>query len=156
MPSPRTSNIKYNLRLTQQDESPNIPFTSLIGVNISGANNTTCTWFPIKSNSGPHNGTDCSDGAITPAKYDNDHTTQFSSVFSPTPPQLLLDQLKHQHLPFPKWDGTLPMTPLFLEQIENYKAEAFYAGVHNWTQTTSTRDNSASQSAKKCWLCFCH
>ena len=77
--------IKYNLCQTQRDESPNVPVTSLINVNISGANGTPCTWFPVKSNSGPHNGTDCSDATIAPEKRDYDCTNRLSSVSSPTP-----------------------------------------------------------------------
>ena len=85
IPPPRTSNIKHYLRPNQIDESPNNPFTSLIDVNIFGSYNTTCTWFLAKSNSGPHLGTDLFDAAITPAKRDDDRTTQFLSVPSPTP-----------------------------------------------------------------------
>ena len=32
-----------------------------------------------------------------------------------------------------------PTTPLFLAQVATYKARAFYAGVHNWAQTTPER-----------------
>ena len=54
-------------------------------------------------------------------------------------------QFTPQRLPFPKWDGTPPTTPLFLAQIETYKDEAFYDGVHDWTQTTPTnRQHSVS------------
>ena len=65
---------------------------------------------------------------------------QLNSCSSPHPPQTqsLFYQLKCQRPPFPKWDRTLPTTPLFLAQIETYKSEAFYAGVHDWTQTTPT------------------
>ena len=138
MPPPRPRNIKYYLLLNQQDKYPNDPFTSLIDVNISGANNTTCTVFPFKSNSGPQLGTDRSDAAINPEKRDDDRTTQFLSISSPNQPQSLLYQFKPQCPPFPKWDGTLPTITMLIEQIETYKAEAFYAGVHDWTQTTPT------------------
>ena len=65
---------------------------------------------------------------------------QLNSRLSPHPPQTqsLSYQFKTQRPPFTKWDGTLPTTPPFLAQIETYKAEAFYAGVHNWAQTTPT------------------
>ena len=53
---------------------------------------------------------------------------------APQPP--LLYQYKHTAPPLSKWDGTSPTTPLFLEQIATYKAEDFYAGVHDWTCTT--------------------
>ena len=43
---------------------------------------------------------------------------------------------KPQIPPFPKWDGTPPKTPIFLAQVTTYKAEAFYARVHDWTCTT--------------------
>ena len=43
---------------------------------------------------------------------------------------------KPQIPPFPKWDGTPPKTPIFLAHITTHKAEAFYAGVHDWTCTT--------------------
>ena len=82
---PQTRNIKYNLSLTQLDEPPKFPVTSLINVNISNTNDTPCTWFPVKPNSGPHNSTYRSDATITPEKRDDDRTTQFSSVSSPTP-----------------------------------------------------------------------
>ena len=84
-PTPRTRNIKYNLRPTQRDEFPNNPFTRLTDVNISGANNTPCTWLPVKSNSGSHLGTDLSDASINPEKRNDDRTTQLLSVSSPTP-----------------------------------------------------------------------
>ena len=65
---------------------------------------------------------------------------QLNSCPSPHPPkpQSLLYQFKPQHPPFPKWGGKLPTTPLFLAQRETYKAKAFYARVHDWTQTTPT------------------
>ena len=65
---------------------------------------------------------------------------QLNSRPSPHPPQpqSLSYQFKRQSPPFLKWDGELPTTPLFLAQIETYKAEAFYSGVHDWTQTTPT------------------
>ena len=65
---------------------------------------------------------------------------QLNSRLSPHPPQtqVMSHQFKPQHPPFPKWDGTPPTTPLFPAQIETYKAEAFYAGVHDWAQTTPT------------------
>ena len=45
-PSPRTSNIKYNLPPTQKDEPPSVPVTSLIGVNIYSVKNTP-THIPL-------------------------------------------------------------------------------------------------------------
>ena len=65
---------------------------------------------------------------------------QLNSRPSPHPPQpqLLSYQFKPQRPPFPKWGGTLPTTPLFLTQIETYKAKAFYSGVNDWKQTTPT------------------
>ena len=65
---------------------------------------------------------------------------QLNSCLSPNQPQtqLLAYQFKPQRPLFPKWDGTLPTTPLFLAQIETYKAKAFYTSVHVWTQTTPT------------------
>ena len=65
---------------------------------------------------------------------------QLNSRPSPHPPQPqpLSYKFKPQRPPFPKWDVTPPMTPLFLAQIETYKAEAFYSRVHDWTQTTPT------------------
>ena len=56
----------------------------------------------------------------------------------PPQPQYLSYQFKPQCPPFPKWDGTLPTITMLIEQIETYKAEAFYAGVHDWNQTTPT------------------
>ena len=115
-PSPRTSNIKYYLRPTQRDESPNVPFTSLIDVNISGAHNT-------------HNHS---------RKRDDDRTTQFSSVSSPTLTTISVVPIQTSAPPFPKWDVTPLMTTLFLGRIETYKAEAFYNGVHDFKRTTLT------------------
>ena len=65
---------------------------------------------------------------------------QINSRSSPQPPQTqyILYQFKPQRPPFPKLDDTLQNTPLLLAKIETYKAEAFYAGVHDWTQTTPT------------------
>ena len=65
---------------------------------------------------------------------------QLNSHQSPHPPQPqpLVYQFKPQSPPFPKWDGTQPKNPLVLAQIETHKAEAFYAGVHDWMQTTPT------------------
>ena len=62
----------------------------------------------------------------------------YGSSPHPTQQQSLSYQLKPQRPPFTKWDSTLTTTLLFLEQIETYKAEAFYAGVHDWTQKTPT------------------
>ena len=120
MPPPQTSNIKYNLRPTQRDESLNNPFTSLIDVNISSANNNTCTCFPVKSKRGPHFGTDFSDAAITPEKRDDDLTTQLLPVSSPTPttidvlpiktsapPISKMGQCTTSDLPFPGTDRDL-------------------------------------------------
>ena len=66
--------------------------------------------------------------------------TQINSRSSPHPPQTqsFSYQFKPQHPPFPKWDGTLTTTSLFLAQIETYKDEAFYTSFHDWTQTTPT------------------
>ena len=63
---------------------------------------------------------------------------QLSYRSSPHQPQTqyLSYQFKPQRPPFPKCDSTLPTTSLLLAQIETYKAEAFYAGVQDWTQTT--------------------
>ena len=65
---------------------------------------------------------------------------QINFRLSPKQPQtqLLAYHFKPQRPPFPKWEGTLPTTPLIPAQIETYKAEAFYASIHNWTQTKST------------------
>ena len=59
---------------------------------------------------------------------------------SPNQPQTqsITYQFKPQRPPFPKWDGTLPTTPLFLAQTKTYKAEDFYASTHDWTKTTQT------------------
>ena len=64
--------------------------------------------------------------------------TQLNSCPSPhqPEPQSMLYQFKLQRPSFQKWDGTLPTTPLFLAQIETYKAEDLYSRVYNWTQTT--------------------
>ena len=60
----------------------------------------------------------------------------------------LLYQFKPQRPPFTKWDRTLPTPPLFLAQIETYKAEALYSSVHDWTLTTpSTRQLSTAISS---------
>ena len=60
-----------------------------------------------------------------------------SSPYPPPSPQPSLSyQHKTQLPPFPKWDGTPPKTPIFLAQVTTYKAEAFYARVHDWTCTT--------------------
>ena len=58
---------------------------------------------------------------------------QLNYCSSPNQPQTksLAYQFKHQRPPFPKWDGTLPTTPLLLAQIEMYKAEAFYTGIQD-------------------------
>ena len=63
---------------------------------------------------------------------------QLNSRPSPQPsqPPSPSYQYKPQLPPFPKWDGTPSISPLFLAQISTYKAEAFYAGVHDWTCTT--------------------
>ena len=63
---------------------------------------------------------------------------QLNSRPSTHPPQTqsLSYQFEPQRPPFPKWDGTLPTTPLFLAQIETYNSGVFYAGLHDWTQTT--------------------
>ena len=63
---------------------------------------------------------------------------QLNSCQSPHPPQpqLMSYLFKTQCPPFPTWDGTPSTTPMFLAQIETYKPNSFYAGVHNWTQTT--------------------
>ena len=65
---------------------------------------------------------------------------QLNSHSSPNQPQTqsLAYQFKPQRPPFPKWDETQPTTPLFLAQIETYKAEAFYASIHTWTQMAPT------------------
>ena len=65
---------------------------------------------------------------------------QINSRSSPHQPQTkwLAYQFKLQRPPFPKWDGTLPTTPLLLAQIETYKAKAFYASIQYWTKTTQT------------------
>ena len=58
----------------------------------------------------------------------------------PSTPQPTPYQPYKPHLtPFPKWDGTPPITPLLLAQFATYKAADFYAGVHDWTQTTPAR-----------------
>ena len=54
----------------------------------------------------------------------------YHSYTHPPQTQLLFYQFKPQRPPFPKWDGTLPTTLLFLAQIETYMAEAFYTVVH--------------------------
>ena len=56
----------------------------------------------------------------------------------PPQPQSLSYQVNPPRPPFPKCYGTPPTTTLFLAQIETYKAEAFYDGVHEWTQTKPT------------------
>ena len=65
---------------------------------------------------------------------------QLNSRSSPNQPQTqsLAYQFKPQRPPFTKWDGTLPTAPLLLAQIETYKAKAFYARIHDWTQTIPT------------------
>ena len=75
-----------------------------------------------------------------PLKKNATMIAKLNSCLYPNPPQtqLLSYQFKPQRPPFPKWDGTLTTTPLLLAHIETYKAEAFYAGVHDWTQTTPT------------------
>ena len=59
---------------------------------------------------------------------------------SPQPSQQPLTsyQFKPQCPPFTKWDGTPPTTPLFLDQIAVYKANAFYDRVDDWLHTTPT------------------
>ena len=63
---------------------------------------------------------------------------QNNSCLSPNQPQtqLIAYQFKPRRPPFPKWEGKLSTTPLFLAQIETYKDEAFYVSIHDWTQTT--------------------
>ena len=61
-----------------------------------------------------------------------------AQLYSHTSPQPLKQpslsyQFRPQRPPFPKWDGTPPTTPLLIYQISTDKAEAFYAGVHDWT-----------------------
>ena len=101
-PSPRTSNLKYNLRPTPRDESPNVPVTSLIYVSISGTNYTPCTYFSFKSNSGSHNGTDRYNAPVTPAKRDNDRATQFLSVSATRATTITVVSIQTSAPPLPK------------------------------------------------------
>ena len=56
---------------------------------------------------------------------------QLNYRWSPHPPQtqLLSYQFKPRHPHFPKWEGALPTTPLFLAQVDTYKAEVLYSRV---------------------------
>ena len=71
---------------------------------------------------------------------------QIDSRLSPNQHQTqsLAYQFKPQHHPFPKWDRTLPTTPIFLAQIEMYKAEAFYASIQDLKKNTD--DQTAQRS----------
>ena len=40
--------------------------------------------------------------------------------------------------PFLKWYGTPTPKLLLMAQVDSYKAEAYYAGIPDWSQTTST------------------
>ena len=110
-PPPQPSNIRYYLRPNQLVESPNNPFTSLIDVNIFGSYNTTCTAFPVKSNSGTHLGTDRSDAEISTTKRDDDCTTKFLFVSSTTSNITAVVPIQTSAPPISKMGCHTPNTP---------------------------------------------
>ena len=63
---------------------------------------------------------------------------QLQRQASPTVPQMPFPQnLKIQRPPFPKFYGTPTTKQIFLTQGYNYKDWAYYAGIADWSQTTS-------------------
>ena len=102
MLSPRTRNLKHNSLPTPRDKYPNVPVISLIDFNISGTNDTPCTLLPVKSNSGPQNGTNIPNAPVTPAKRDNYCTTQFSSVSATIPTIIAVVLIRNSAPPLSK------------------------------------------------------
>ena len=111
--------------------------TVLINVNITNTRNTPNPWFPVKSNSVNHNGTDHTDTSVSPAESRNDGATSLLSVSYTSPATITVISIETSVTPpFPKLDSTPPTTPLLISQIESFKSEAYYSVVHNWTRTS--------------------